>query len=116
MFFIFIIEIQSTNRMSLSVKGTGVCIVIVADRRPTSKATTFRSIQLAVYKNILIHHNILCENCFCTSEVTIIVVYLIRKPVELSGIADFITIFCILCCRLITVANRAESIAVIDMS
>ena len=115
--------------MPLSVKDAGVYAQIVeTDGRPASEAACVVGKRAVGLQHPGIHGNIRCEDCVCILKVCMVVFHLIRKPVKLTCVGDFVNLVfdivtihvifvCCLRCRLIKglAAVLTETVGVIAM-
>ena len=62
---VYIIEIQSADSLSISVKCAGVVVIRIADRRPTCKAACVIGKSAVSFQHPRIDNNIFRENCVC---------------------------------------------------
>ena len=104
-----VVKVQSRNCVSLSVKCTLVSSVISCNRRPFSPSIFTCSV--IICKVALVHHNVCGEGSI---QISVSIVYLLCKPVEVSGVGNLIcTIF--FCCRLIRRSTALVSTKAVDV-
>ena len=92
-----IIEIQSADGVTLSVKYTEITIVVISNRCPISPA--FCLVAVTAGDIALIDGDICCDD---SVQTVFTVVHLVCKPVQLTGVADLVVFSCLVQrCRLI---------------